>query len=923
MSGKHIPFDSSRFCAVDIGSTTTKAILFRRSDGWEYVLKESPTTVEKPYEDVSIGVLAALRSLEETTGEKLVEKDVPSIPLIATSSAGGGLAIVVAGLVREVTSKSAERVALGAGAIIQDVIALDDGRTPYAKIEVLRNLRPDMLLLAGGFDDGAIYGPVFLAEIFNESNLKPKLSTEMKLPVIYAGNASAMQYVREILADRFVFCPVDNVRPEAKRENLKPARSAIHDVFMDHVMSRAPGYESFREWVCSTILPTPSAVGQLLALVSRETGKRILAVDIGGATTDVFTADSGKVFRTVSANLGMSYSILNVAEKAGIEEWRGLIDPEHTELEFWDRVGNKYIWPTTLPEDTSGTKLECAVASIAIRESVRQHFEVMSGVSYGLSEEELGWNRLRRGKRIEKSRKVNPSIHDYDMIIGSGGKLSHSPRETTAMILLNALEPKSGVELAVDSVFMFPHLGAISKIDESLALQLYNTVGVVNLGQVVAPTGRARKGDKVARLTVVDGNSDSLEHQLQYGDVQFVRSEDEAGSTIEVKTRKLKLQQSTFELSAGDIVIFDGRGRPSVMSSDYRLPVDYRPEQRDRLFDRSFAIQSGELIIERQLAIPGDVLVEKGDDVTPESVVAKSVKSFLRPFFLDVTRHLRIEPDQLEKYFFKKVGDTIESDEIIAERKSGILGHKVFRSSVSGVVEKILPNGTVVVREQEERIFGITSVNVAKEFSLEPEKAKLYIKCEPGDELEKGQIIAKRKLPSGAILKCESPIRGRVTEVNTKYGVIIIEPLREELNLEAWVAGTVDSVSDRGCRIRTEGTRISGEWGRGGELFGRLSSVEEAAKGAIAFAETIAYDEIQLLSQKEIACLITGGMHMFDLRLADPDYAIVVTDGFGDKPMREEIFELLRHAAGLTVSIDANTQLRAGVKRPEIIIPRQ
>ena len=127
--------DLSRFCVIDIGSTTTKAILFvRKDDAWSFTRAEDATTVEKPYEDVTFGVLNALRRLEKMTGETLVADGKPSVTCLSTSSAGGGLAIVVAGLMRDVTTRSAERVALGAGCVIQDIISLDDGRTPYKKV---------------------------------------------------------------------------------------------------------------------------------------------------------------------------------------------------------------------------------------------------------------------------------------------------------------------------------------------------------------------------------------------------------------------------------------------------------------------------------------------------------------------------------------------------------------------------------------------------------------------------------------------------------------------------------------------------------------------------------------------------------------------------------------------------------------------
>ena len=141
----------TRICITDVGSTTTKAILFRRGrDGWEYFRREAPTTVEKPQEDVSVGVLQAIEALERESGETLLKDGSPCVPYLSTSSAGGGLAMVVTGLVRNLTADTADRVALGAGAIVLDVVCMNDGRSAYRQIEDLKRLRPDMVLLAGG-----------------------------------------------------------------------------------------------------------------------------------------------------------------------------------------------------------------------------------------------------------------------------------------------------------------------------------------------------------------------------------------------------------------------------------------------------------------------------------------------------------------------------------------------------------------------------------------------------------------------------------------------------------------------------------------------------------------------------------------------------------------------------------------------------
>ncbi len=155
------PEDIGVILATDCGSTTTKAILIAR-EGGEYRLQvrgEAPTTVEAPFEDVTIGVRNAIAEVEELSGRRLLDDSGRLMRpasaaqgadvYLSTSSAGGGLQVAVVGLVRRMTAESAQRAALGAGAIVMDVLALDDGRQPHQRIERLRQLRPDMILISG------------------------------------------------------------------------------------------------------------------------------------------------------------------------------------------------------------------------------------------------------------------------------------------------------------------------------------------------------------------------------------------------------------------------------------------------------------------------------------------------------------------------------------------------------------------------------------------------------------------------------------------------------------------------------------------------------------------------------------------------------------------------------------------------------
>ncbi len=132
--------------ATDCGSTTTKAILIEKvGDEYRQTYRgEAPTTVEAPFEDVTRGVLNAIVEIEELSGRKILDGDTIITPCrddktgvdmyISTSSAGGGLQMMVTGVVQNMTGESAQRAALGAGAIVIDVLAANDGRLPHEKI---------------------------------------------------------------------------------------------------------------------------------------------------------------------------------------------------------------------------------------------------------------------------------------------------------------------------------------------------------------------------------------------------------------------------------------------------------------------------------------------------------------------------------------------------------------------------------------------------------------------------------------------------------------------------------------------------------------------------------------------------------------------------------------------------------------------
>ncbi|WP_373652107.1 MULTISPECIES: glutamate mutase L [unclassified Schlesneria] len=568
--------------ATDCGSTTTKAILIEKIDGvYRQTFRgEAPTTVEEPTADVTLGVINAATEVGELAGRRLVDEHGQIIRpargnegcdiYISTSSAGGGLQMLVAGVVREMTSASAERAALGAGAIVMETLSSNDKRRPFEQIQRIRELRPDMILLAGGTDGGTKSHVVQLAELIAPAKPQPRFGGQYKMPLIYAGNQDAAPLVKDVLGDSVELSVVPNVRPVLEREELGPARDRVHELFLEHVMAHAPGYDKLINWADAPIMPTPGAVGDILQMIADTHGINAVGVDIGGATTDVFSVFSGTFNRTVSANLGMSYSISNVLAEATLPRILRWIPFECDERELRNRVKNKMIRPTTIPQTQEALIFEQAVAREALRLSYLQHQQFATTLSGVQQQRSIGDAFVQqRGPR---------SIVDnmrLDLLVASGGVLSHAPRmEQTAMMLIDAFEPEGITRLAKDSIFMMPHLGVLSSVHLKAALEVFERDCLVYLGTCIAPKVKGKPGKPVCKYSF-QGDGLSRTGELQFG--ELIQLPLAVGQIAEVTLSPIADtdvgngpgKSRTATVHGGTVgVILDGRGRP------LELPID-------------------------------------------------------------------------------------------------------------------------------------------------------------------------------------------------------------------------------------------------------------------------------------------------------------------------------------------------------------
>jgi len=384
--------------------------------------------------------------------------------------------------------------------------------------------------------------------------------------------------VRDIIGKKMAVQDVANIRPRLEQENLAPAREAIHEIFLEHVMQQAPGYSKLMSWVSGDIMPTPMAVGRAVQTFAADEQADVLAVDIGGATTDIFSvfgdARTGEhVFnRTVSANYGLSYSICNVLKETGIANVAKWVPFAIDEPRLRNMLRNKMIRPTTIPQSLSDLLIEQAIAREALRLSLAHHKLLAVGLK--------GVQQQRSVSDAFAQTDSGESLVDMmalDWVIGSGGVLSHAPSRTqAAWMMLDGFQPQGITSLAVDSIFMMPQIGILSQLHPAAANEVFRRDCLIVLGSAVAAVGHGKRdGEPALKLDLTTSDGRTITETVGYGQMRLVPLE--LGQTAEgtiSPTRRFNVgagpgRTVQAKLKGGVVgAIVDCRGVPRQLAAD-------------------------------------------------------------------------------------------------------------------------------------------------------------------------------------------------------------------------------------------------------------------------------------------------------------------------------------------------------------------
>ncbi len=440
---------------AEIGSTTTviNGFVGIGSSCPEFIGQgQAPTSVREG--DVNIGLKNAIEDMRHNLNLDKITYD----NLFATSSAAGGLKMTVHGLVYDMTARAAKEAALGAGANIHMVTAGKLRRTDLKKI---KNINPNIILIAGGVDYGERDTAINNAELIADLGIDA--------PIIYAGNIENQEEIKLIFEEtNNKLYIVENVYPKIDKLNIEPTRRVIQDVFEEHI-TYAPGMKKVHNMVNGSIVPTPGAVMLASKLLYENIGD-LVTFDVGGATTDVHSVTEGseevnrilispepKAKRTVEGDLGVYVNMRNIVKLIGKEDLMKSLKIEEENLDKF--LDNHKPIPKTKKEKDFVELLAEEAARISLNRHSGKFRDLYSS---------SGKKKVAEGK----------DLTNVKYIIGTGGALTRLPnrRNIIKNILKsgkgNEMFPNKDTKVLIDNDYIMASLGVLSKEYPEDALKL-------------------------------------------------------------------------------------------------------------------------------------------------------------------------------------------------------------------------------------------------------------------------------------------------------------------------------------------------------------------------------------------------------------------------------------------------------------------
>jgi hypothetical protein len=377
--------------------------------------------------------------------------------------------------------------------------------------------------------------------------------------VLYAGNSETRAEVADILGPVTTLRAVDNVRPTLEVENLAAIQMELENLYVQRKLSQLPGFQKLGSWSPYPVLPASKSFEKVIAYLGRHNNLNVIGANIGSGATVVSVQMRDHQSSIIRSDAGLGHSLAALLKIVPIEKFHRWLPIELTVEELYNRLLNKSLHPTTIPETEEDLFIEHAVA----REVLRL---VMEQIRAGWSFQPLAG--------LERTQ--------WNLMVGSGRALTHTPQPGYAvLVMLDGLEPWGVTSIALDTAGVANMLGSIAAIEPMAAVEVAARDAFWNLGTIIAPAGHGQPGKPALKLKVNYANGDPLEMEVAYGSLQVIPLPPGEKATLEIRPARhfdIGLGQpgrgALAEVEGGLLgIIVDARGRP------LRLPKDEAQRQ--------------------------------------------------------------------------------------------------------------------------------------------------------------------------------------------------------------------------------------------------------------------------------------------------------------------------------------------------------
>ena len=544
---------------VEIGSVNTRAFLFDLvEDSYRLIASSvSPSTYAEPVFDVGDAIFEVISRLEEVTGRVFFDHEgnlmMPSQPngegidhFVLTTSCVPEINLVVFGLLNEVSLESGRRLAYATYAQVVEAIGLNDRRPLHIQLDAVLGSRPDLILLTGGTDGGANRSMVRNAELVG--SVVQILPRERRPQVLYCGNASLADELRNSI-DRFTSVRVvRNIRPSLEQEILEPALEQLNAMIMEKTFEKVGGLQ--RISALCRIAPQLSNQGfhRIIRFLGQiyDPAKGVLGVDVGASFTLGAYANS-RTSTLNTFNYGLGSGISELLERTDIRDiTRWLTEPLSDE-DARDHLQQRSLYPQDLARTPGELSLELAAARQVLRLVMRD---------------------LAARAALPTSR--------FEPIVISGSALSRTVTPVQSlMTILDGIQPLGILPLILDKHGVMPILGAIAEFNPELVVQVLESTAFTNLATVVNVDSKARHGATVlhARLDYADGSF--KETEVKQGSISALPLASGTSGQLQLRMLRRGEIEDTAVLNEpikvrGGVcgLVLDARGRPLKLPAD-------------------------------------------------------------------------------------------------------------------------------------------------------------------------------------------------------------------------------------------------------------------------------------------------------------------------------------------------------------------